>query len=192
LHLADSFAGEFALGLGQGTLEPGFIQPGGQPSFFLAARVADVTPVEQDLDAISALFPPDTVQSATVAGQELRQFVPETGQPLTYGLVDDWLYVMSGDEEEVLAAPESGGLTENERFKMVSQALRSDGTGFFVDLQAVRQLVEQLAVSTQTQKQQYEQQVRPFLTPFRAFGGSWHTEESGDTHGQLFLAIRGV
>jgi hypothetical protein len=190
LNFAESFAGEYALGLGRGSLMPGFIQPSGQPSFFLAARVADADSVEQGLHEISSLAPPESVQMATVAEQELRQFIPETGQPVNYGVVEDWLYVMSGDEENVLMAPETGGLTENERLKMVSRAMWSEGSGFFVDLQAVRVLIEEL--STSSNRQQYEKEMRPFLAPFRAFGGSWRYEPSGDTHGQLFLAIRGV
>jgi hypothetical protein len=156
------------------------------------AGVYDMAAAQNDLSALEDLFPPKSVNSTDVAGYTLQQVdLDDADLTLTYGVADNWLYATAGgDPAEVVGAAQSGPLTEaNPRFAQVRRALRADGVNLFVDLEAGRQLVEQLA--TTTDRETYDREVRPFLTPMRALGGSSWVDGDGQSHGQLFLAIRG-
>jgi hypothetical protein len=79
-------------------------------------------------------------------------------------------------------------LQTNPRYTNLRAGLASDGIVLFADIEGARTFGEGLA--TPQQKTDYELKVRPFLTPFRALGGSFRTEAAGDVHGVLRLIIQ--
>jgi hypothetical protein len=198
IHPEDWLRGDVAFGLAGGSLRPGFIVPSGTPMVFALAGVADPTAALRDLAILERqLLPPKAVSEVDVAGFTFRQLAvgSDPDQVLTYGLADDWLYAISGggDPADVVGAAQTGDTLDaaNPRFDLVRRALRSDGFNLFVDLEAGRTLLEQLA--TTSDPRTYEQQVKPFVAPLRALGGSWWVDDdgSGQPHGQFFLAIGG-
>jgi hypothetical protein len=182
--LGDWLSGEFAAGVSAGSLD----EPDGQPNVFLIAGVGDEDLASQSLDAIQGDLPPKSVYQVDVAGRTLNQVVLEPGQTLTYGVADSWLYVVSGDAEGVLEASDAGGLGSNPRYRMVADRLTGNGTDVFLDLEAIRLLLERQALGSELLT--YRRTVEPFLAPLRAFGGGTQTDANGDSHSRLFLAIR--
>jgi hypothetical protein len=187
--------GEFAFGLTPGSVRAGFLLPSGTPSFFGLAGVTDAAAARRDLRIVEQVLPRGSVVETEVAGFALKQMEMDTDQVLTYGVIDDWLYAIfgGGDPAEVVAAAESDEtLDTNPRFRTVRRILRDDAFNLFVDLDASRTLIEQLA--TTADPQTYQREVKPFLTPLRALGSSWWVDSptggANQLHARMFVAIQ--
>jgi hypothetical protein len=183
-HLGTWLSGSFAAGVSAGNLD----EPLGAPGLYLVASVSDPAAAEDDLAAVQDAFPPKAVYEVDVAGRRLNQVVTEPGQTLSYGLVDDWLYLVSGDPEPVVGAADVGGLSANPRFVTVRDRFVSAGTNLFVDLEGARLALEEGQAAEEVAR--YERADRPLFTPLRALGGGTHTDPNGDAHTRLLLAIR--
>jgi uncharacterized protein DUF3352 len=192
LHPESWLTGQFAFGLGSGSLRPGFLQLAGTPAVFGVLGVSDPGAAARDLMQLERLLPPKSVDLVDVAGQSLEQVSLGEGQDqvVTYGVSDGWLYAIGGggDPAEVISAADEGGLAEgNARFGMVRRVLRDEGVNLFIDLDASRTLLEQQAgLSTQPQ---YQRMVRLFVAPVHAFGAAYWFDDTGLTHAQLLVAI---
>jgi Protein of unknown function (DUF3352) len=182
--LGDWLSGEFAAGVAPGTLG----EPEGEPDLVLIAGVGDPDAANQSLDQLQQVFPPKSVYQVDVAGRTLNQVVPEPGETLTYGVADSWLYLIRGDAEGVLSAADDAGLDANPRYQMVTERLTRTGTDVFVDLEAVRALLEQQLQGSESIT--YRRTVEPLVAQLRAFGGGTRTDPNGDSHGRHVLAIR--
>jgi hypothetical protein len=68
----------------------------------------------------------------------------------------------------------------------VRRAITSDGIAIFADLENGRRTIEDLVPAAQ--RANYDKS-RVLLQPIKALGGSLRIDNSGDTHGQLLLAI---
>ena len=183
LHLSQWLSGQWAFGAAQGTVG----QPNGQPDLFLLAGVSDATAAQRDLNGLAVLFPPKSVVPVDVAGHRLLQGTAGLGETVTYGVADDWLYVVSGDAESVVGAADTGGLSANPRFAEMTNGLGDDPVNVFVDIQGVRTLGESLA--DRSTLREYQSSVQPFVTPLRYFGGGSRTDPNGDAHGHFILGI---
>lgn len=180
-------AGEFAMGIGSGTvrLDPRGYQIG-QPDVLMTARIKDSASASADIAALDTLLYP---KPATVSGISMKQ-VGSGESSLLYGIADEWLVLAAGQTDKIISTRGSQrpGLSANGNFGLIRRTIADDGIALFVDLENGRRTLENLL--TPQQRQEYDQKVRVFLQPLRALGGSLRTEESGEVHGTLFVAVR--
>jgi hypothetical protein len=163
IHPEDWLTGELAVGISSGSLRPGFLRPGGMPSFYLVAGVANPAAARRDLAAIERLFPPKSVVPVDVAGALLRQVATQPDLTLTYGVADDWLYATNGDAEALVAAAAVGGLEDNPRYAALRTALGGDQVNTFVDLEGVREVVTGLLGPSE--RAAYRTTLAPLVAP---------------------------
>ena len=178
--------GEFAAGLHQGHLRldaRGSAQ--GSPDIFLLARVKDTNSATADLTALDKLLP---TKPTTIQGVAMKQLGATPESSAYYGVGGDWLYVLSGEPDKILGqrTATAAGLTASSQFGMVRRAISADGISLFADLQNGRRTMEDLF--TPAQHDNYDKS-RVLLQPIKALGGGFRTDDNGDTHGQLLLAI---
>jgi hypothetical protein len=188
LHPSQWLAGPLAVGATAGSIG----ETGGMPNVFLVAQVSDPTAARDDLGNLTALFPPKTVTTVPIAGNEFSQapLGDTEDQSLTYGVADDWLYAVNGDAEAVVNAADSGGLTKNPRFAALESALGSDTPNMFVDIQGIRELTTSMLNADD--RQTYDHEIRPLVNPLTYFGGAVRSDPNGNVHGHLILGIRGA
>jgi hypothetical protein len=178
--------GEFAAGIGKGNMRldaRGVTQ--GTPDVFFVARVKDRTAADADLVGVDKLA---GAKSVMVQGVPLRQVGATPESSFYYGVGGDWLYLLYGQPEKVLAQRDARGtgLTNNARFSLVNRAITSKGVGLFANLEDGRRAIEDMF--TLQQRETYDKS-RVLLLPIRALGGSATTDPTGEAHGELFLAI---
>jgi hypothetical protein len=178
--------GEFAAGITKGNSridQAGKFQ--GTPDLFVLARVKGSAAANADLATIDKLVFPKTI---TVQGVAMRQLGTLPDASAYYGVGDDWMYVLWGDPGKVLAQRNatSGGLTGTAQFGLVRRALTPGGIVLYADIENGRRALEDLV--TPSQRESYDKS-RVLLQPIKALGGSFRTEDRGDIHGQLLLAI---
>ncbi|MBV9325245.1 MAG: DUF3352 domain-containing protein [Chloroflexi bacterium] len=178
--MVDQLGGSFAVGLSAGTLG----EPNGAPSLYLVGAGSD----QNDLAGIEALLPPKSVGQIEVDGRLLNQVTTAPAGTLSYGSIDNWLYLISGDPEPVVTAADVGGLEANARYQMVRSHLTSGGPDLFVDLEGARVALEERQAAEEVAM--YEQADRPLFTPLRAFGGNTSRDRNGEEHSQALLIIR--
>jgi hypothetical protein len=179
--------GEFAAGFTKGTLrlDARGSSAQGSPDLFLVARVKDTNAASADLSALDKLLP---TKSTTIQGVAMKQLGATPDSSAYYGVGGDWLYLLSGEPDKMLGQPSTSGtgLTASSQFGMVRRAISADGISLFADLQNGRRAMEDLF--TTAQHDTYDKS-RVLLQPIKALGGGFRTEDNGDTHGQLLLAI---
>jgi len=180
------FSGEFALGIGRGDmrLDRGAAQ--GVPDVLFAAHLADVGEATKGIDALDQFT---AAKTTTVQGYTLKQV--GTGQAaFLYAVADDWFYALTGARTDKLiaATARTDGLTKAANYALVKRVIRGDGLTFYADLEATRTFFEDLTPAAQ--RRQYDEQVRVFLQPLRAVGGSIRSDPNGDVHGEVILAVK--
>jgi hypothetical protein len=115
---------------------------------------------------------------AGLAGGTSGTEVPTTGLPegnaeLAYAVTDTVVVIGSSPDfvKHVLDAGAGDSLADTERYKTLVAKVAAEHTGVtFVDVSAVRtQLETMLATAPAADKAEYEESVKPFLTPFDAF-----------------------
>ena len=101
--------------------------------------------------------------------------LPSGHVELAYAITDEVIVLGSGPEfvKHILDTTAETALSSNERYKALGARVgNGNGTGF-ADLTAIRELIESgLAGGDAAARAQYEQDVKPFLTPFDALVGS--------------------
>ncbi|HEY4633457.1 MAG TPA: hypothetical protein VIH00_06015, partial [Candidatus Limnocylindrales bacterium] len=92
---------------------------------------------------------------------------------IAWAATDDVVVVGSGPDfvKHVLDAGAGTSLADDDRFKSLVARVGSEHTGLsFIDIAGVRELVEaSMADASAADKAEYEESVKPFLTPFDAF-----------------------
>lgn len=188
LHPSQWLVGPIAFGASVGSIG----EPGGQPDLFMVAKTSDAAAAQADLASITGLFPPKTVTPVSIGGARFIE-APVGGAAnasVTYGLVDDWLYLVSGDTQAVVDAASSGGLTQNPRFQALQAGLGQDPTNVFIDIQGTRELATgMLGVR---EREQYDSQFALLINPLTLFGGGVRSDGNGDIHGRFLLGISGA
>jgi hypothetical protein len=185
VHPSQWLAGPIALGANAG-------EAGSSPNVFLVAQVNDPAAAGGDLDNVTGLFPPKSVNTLSIADNTFFQAPPSDtdDQPLTYGLADDWLYAVRGDAEAVVNAADTGGLTQNPRFSTLQSRLGSEPINVFVDIQGIRELAT--SAFEPAERETYNDEIGPLVSPMTYFGGDVRSDASGDVHGHFVLGIRGM
>jgi hypothetical protein len=185
VHPSQWLTGPIALGANAG-------EAGSSPNVFLVAQVNNTAAAAEDLDRVTGLFPPKSVNALSIAGNTFAQapLRDTDDQSLTYGLADDWLYAVKGDAEAVVNAVDTGGLTQNPRFATLQSTLGPEPINVFVDIQGIREL----ATSTfePDERQTFNDEVGPLVSPLRYFGGRVRSDANGDVHGHFVLGIGGT
>jgi hypothetical protein len=128
----------------------------------------------------------------TVDFGELRQLMEQGGETappealeffggadahvqLSWAVTDDLVVIGLGPEfvKHVLDTDPSTSLAENDRFSSVIDRTGKDNAGLtFVDVTAIRAVIEELPYRELTELDRYEREVKPFLEPFDVLGGS--------------------
>jgi hypothetical protein len=94
---------------------------------------------------------------------------------LSWAVTDDLVVIGLGPEfvKHVLDTDPSTSLAENDRFSSVIDRTGKDNAGLtFVDVTAIRAVIEELPYRELTELDRYEREVKPFLEPFDVLGGS--------------------
>ena len=179
--------GEFAAGVSKGTLHVDLrSQMQGTPDIFMVARVKDRAAATTDLGVLDRFLTPKTT---TIHGLPLKQVGATAADSAYYGVDNNWMYVLYGEPEKFLSQDSNSptaGLGGNSVFGQVRRAITTDGVAIFADLENGRKTIEDLVPPAE--RATYDKS-RVLLQPIKALGGSIRTDENGDTHGQLLLAI---
>ncbi|HEY1298035.1 MAG TPA: DUF3352 domain-containing protein [Chloroflexota bacterium] len=185
VHPSQWLAGPIAVGANAG-------EAGSTPNVFLVAQVSDPAAAGEDLDKVTGLFPPKSVNTLSIADNTFFQapLSDTDDQSLTYGLADDWLYAVNGDAESVVNAADTGGLTENPRFANLQSTLGSEPINVFADIQGIRELAT--SMFEPGERQTYNDEIGPLLNPLTFFGGSLRSDANGDVHGHFVLGVGGM
>jgi hypothetical protein len=192
--------GAFAAGMGRGTLrlpeacdnaERGCSSsPVGSPDAFFLAQVRDPALLEADLAQFDQDVHPERVTIGTTTLRQVPQRSPSDPY-VVYGLAGTWFVVAIGDPNALLMGDKGSGLGNNPRYVAVQSSLSSDGVSFFVDADELRRLIDDLTPANRRQGIEFaETKIRPLVTPIRAAGGSWRTDNTGASHGRATLVIR--
>ena len=182
VHPSQWLAGPIALGAKAG-------EDGSSPNVFLVAQVSNPAAAGEDLDKVTGLFPPKSVNTLSIADNPFFQapLGDTDDDSLTYGLADDWLYAVRGDAEAVVNAAETEGLTQNPRFASLQSTLGSEPINVFVDIQGVRELVT--STFEPGERQTYNEEIGPLVSPLTYFGGAVRSDADGGVHGHFVLGI---
>ena len=136
---------------------------------------------------------PMPFQKQTIGGHEMNTIPdPQTDKMMAgYGFWDNYLVI--GYQEDALKDGFAAGdnpIANNAHFKAVSNRLPGKNSGYvYVDIDAVRTLIENPALGLSNKN--YNEQVRPFIEPLRAFGTASDTSSSqnGVVKATMFLLI---
>ncbi|MBI3965338.1 MAG: DUF3352 domain-containing protein [Chloroflexi bacterium] len=183
LQFTQWLGGEAAVGVSKGTLRLNNNSTSGTMDVYAVAKVKDKTAAQREIESFDSIAKPQTISLQNVPFREIRS----GSESLAYGLLGDYLYLSFGQHNRLLDARNGSGLQGNARYQSVEEAISRDGIGFFVDLEAGRQLAEE--VMRPNDRREFEQRVRPFLLPLRAFGGSTRIDSDGAAHGRLILKL---
>ena len=170
--------GEFAFGIGSGTQ--------GSPDVLFAAKVKDAGAAATDLSAVDRFVNPRTAQ---FQGDTFKQ-AGSGASAFYYGIGGDWLYASSARAARLIPphAGRTDGLTTAANFALVKRAVLDNGVVMYVDVEGARHFAEDSM--TGSARSDYDAKAKVFLQPMRAFGGSVHTDASGEVHGVFLLAIK--
>ncbi len=129
--------------------------------------------------------------SWTIGGHEMQVLTDPATESIMggYGFWDN--YFVAGYLEDALAATfaaPDNPITNSTYFKGVSARLPGINYGYFyVDIDAVQRLVE--SEMSEFEREDYENNIRPFIDPLRAFGVASGAPQDGIQTGTLFLLI---
>ncbi len=104
----------------------------------------------------------------------------------TFGadVVGGWLLA----EVPAPAGEDTAPLSANPRYAALRAVFQDADSLAFVDAEGVRSAYE--ARLSAAERAAYERSTKPWLTPVRAFGASWHTDPAGQAHARLFITIK--
>ncbi len=118
--------------------------------------------------------------------------LPEGNVEIAFATTDGVVVIGSSPDfvRHVLDAGAGASLADDERFQNLVGRVGPEHTGIsFLDITAVRELVEGLlAEATAEQRAEYEESIKPFLTPFDAVIGSSVTGSDLDQHHLVITA----
>lgn len=123
-----------------------------------------------------------------VAGSTVYQFGTQSSS-IYYGIVGDYFFVTSNTATMEAFTSGKGGISNTTNYKgAMTNAISNNGAVMYVNIQAIREFVEKTMGSQGMSMDNYNQNVKPFLVPFRSLG---ITEDSanGIQHAVIFLDI---